>query len=181
MPYGLAKAVLNYLHLDVVVSLKYTVDAGCGNGIWGRAFQEVFGDDYIIDGVDIRLPTAPLPYSCFHHTDYLTWNPEMSPTLIIGNPPFRLIEQFVRHSWEISDYGGVICFLGRLEFLASRRRQEGLFAECPLNQVAVLTRRPSFFSTKGSKTTDAMDYAVFIWVAGESAPKAILDWLYWEY
>lgn len=181
-PYGLAKAALEHLSIDCVFSLKYTVDAGCGNGIWGKAFQEVFGDDYLIDGVDIEHPKEALPYSCFHLTDYTEWQPEIPPTLIIGNPPYNQMEQFVRHSWDIGDIGTYILFLCRLEFLASRRRQIGLYREMPPFYVTVLTRRPSFFQTKENlMTTDAMDYALFLWVVGSTDFHPTINWLYWEY
>jgi len=101
--------------------------------------------------------------------------------LIFGNPPYSLAEEFVRKSLELVDDGGYVFFLLRLAFLESKKRHFGLYAEHPLRRVYVLTRRPSFFTTKkDSKTVDALAYGMFLWQKGWKGTTE-LSHLYWEY
>lgn len=78
--------------------------------------------------------------------------------LIIGNPPFSQAERFVERGIELLRDDGVLCYLLRLGFMASRAREKLLTIYKP-RHVRVLTPRPSF--TGGG--TDSQEYALFYW------------------
>lgn len=183
-PYGLAhEALLCFQRDEHSMHNWHILDAGCGKGIWMDAANEVgsgFGGVY---GIDLE-PDPSLLYA--RKGDFLAHNAATMGLplfdLVMGNPPYSLMEEFVRHSLQDSlllDHGYVF-FMCRLEFLASKTRCYGLYAEHPLKRVYVLSRRPSFFSTNGRRTTDAQDYAMFLWQKGYTG-KTELSWLYWDY
>ena len=81
----------------------------------------------------------------------------MSLAPFVGNPPYRLAEEFVRKSIEISD--GLVAMLLRVGFLESAKRHP-FWSEFPPIALRILVERPSF-TPDGA--TDASAYAWFIW------------------
>lgn len=80
---------------------------------------------------------------------------------IIGNPPFRLAEEFVRTCVELArgwKRPAPTIMLLRLDFLGSEGRAE-MYAELGAPNVYVLPNRPSF-TGNGS---DSCDYAWLVW------------------
>lgn len=193
-PYGLAKAALETLLMDtlVVCGDDDVLDVGAGSGIWGDALLSTYQADFeqnTLTGIDIMDVKDDVhwyyksAYNKWYYEDYLTWSPTHHYDLIMGNPPYSLMEEFVRKSFEIVNSYGYIFFLGRLEFLASQKRYHGLWKDHPLHTLYVLSRRPSFFSTKeGRKTTDySQEYAMYLWQKDSNQNGTGLEWLYWEY
>lgn len=90
--------------------------------------------------------------------------------LAIGNPPYRLAEEFVRACLPIARQ---TVFLLRLGFLASAKRK-AFFAEHPPSSVHILSKRPSF--TANGKT-DGSEYAVFVWDREPPEYGPVLYWL----
>ena len=188
-PYELCRSALLDLKIDEQLSPNDILDAGAGQGIWGVAANQIFGKDKIaIQGVDIEWEDSPGGYVHWYHGDYLeyldydesVYDP-LQPDLVMGNPPYSLAEEFVRKSLGIVTKNGYVYFLLRLAFLESKKRHFGLFTEHPPKRVYVLSRRPSFFTTKeGRKTTDALSYAMFLWKEGWHG-KTELSWMYWNY
>lgn len=184
-PYGLAESALEYMSLRFPEP-SIVLDPGCGTGVWSIMAKELYGC-YTI-GVDLEKSTFPISIESridkFYLSDYTEWRPKINetPDWIVGNPPYGLMEEFIRHSFAIAPQAKVV-FLGRLEFLGSSKRAHDLFRNHPLTEVLVLPRRPSFFSVSGKgKTTDAMEYALYIWNGNRSVTaKPTLDWLDWEY
>lgn len=101
-----------------------------------------------------------------------TW-PRVLYDCVIGNPPYKYAEAFVRLSLEHTVEGGYVVFLLRLAFLEGQERGAGLWKEYPPKQVAVCSQRPSF---TGDGKTDATAYAVFVWQKGYSGSTS-LTWL----
>jgi len=159
----------------------YVLDPGCGTGNWGNAWN-FYNPSSMITGIDIEPNVKYLDCYCNYIVgDFLTDDFDGTNfEAIIGNPPYSLAEEFVRKSKTLLEQRGYIYFLLRLEFLASKKRHFGLFREFRPKKVYVLSRRPSFFSTTNGHTTDAMDYAMFLWQEGYTGD-TILDWLYWDY
>lgn len=156
------------------------MDAGSGNGVWGRQFKRIFWNNYSI-GVEIQDIPMPDVYAELHTKDFLELEYPPVIDLVYGNPPYSLAEEFVRHSYDLLAEGGYCYFLLRLAFLESKKRHFGLYKFWKPKRVYVLTKRPSFFSTKGNtKTTDATAYAMFLWQKGWTGD-TVLDWMYWEY
>lgn len=63
--------------------------------------------------------------------------------IICGNPPFSLAEEHLRLAFQMLRARGVVGFLLRLGFLASKKRAK-FFAAWPPKHVYVLASRPSF-------------------------------------
>jgi hypothetical protein len=75
--------------------------------------------------------------------------------VIITNPPYELAEDFAEQM--IGNDGATVCFLLRLNWLASTKRHQLLSHYIP--DIYVLPNRPSFTDSG----TDACDYAWFVW------------------
>ena len=78
--------------------------------------------------------------------------------IIIGNPPYSEAQEFIEHSFELLKENGILIFLLRTNFLASKKRFE-FWKMYPLSKLYVLSKRPSFTG----KGTDATSYSWFIW------------------
>jgi hypothetical protein len=97
--------------------------------------------------------------------DFLSARFDRGFDVIIGNPPYRLAEDFARRAVGLAP---VVVFLLRLNWLASAKRAEWMREHTP--SIYVLPNRPSF--TGGG--TDATDYAWFVWRKGVAPEVKIL-------
>lgn len=157
------------------VAPLYILDPGAGDGPWGVAAKERWPLCHLT-GVEIRrdVPRHPL-YDRWERFDYIKEARYYSGYhLVIGNPPYKHAESFVRAALAAVRPGGYVCFLLRLAFLESQARGAGLWQEHPPQQVAVCSKRPSF---TGDGKTDATAYAVFVWQANRSERSTSLTWL----
>lgn len=91
-----------------------------------------------------------------HDKDYFNYKPSTAVDLIITNPPFSLAEEFLRKS--ILEARNVI-YLLRINFLASKKRQQLWEDIGTPNKLLVLSARPSFTG----EGTDSQEYAWFCW------------------
>ena len=160
------------------------IDAGCGKGVWGKAFRRVFYENNFSVGYDPYIePEEGIYTGGYYKEDFLEATRSLGgQQLVYGNPPYSLAEEFVRKGLEFAS-DGYVFFLLRLAFLESKKRYFGLFKEHPPKRVYVLSRRPSFFSSDPEgkkKTTDAVSYALILWQSGWHG-KTELEWLYWNY
>lgn len=173
------------LRRQMVVAL----DVGCGTGIWGDAvkwmgyyntksglidFPHIYGID-----IEPNIDNSSNIWNLIFTGDFLKYKIP-GYNFIIGNPPYSLAEEFIRHSFELLEPGGYIYFLLRLSFLEGIARGKGLFKEFPIKKIYVCSRRPSFFSTNGKHTTDTLAYAMFLWKKDYHG-KTELGFLDWEY
>lgn len=179
-PYDLCYKYLS----DHVFSTNYQpliLDAGAGNGIWGKAAKAIAPRCTIV-GIDIerRVPTYVTEYDDWITGDYLDLDSHEKFDIIIGNPPYSLAERFVRKSLYLMKDVGSVHFLLPLAFLGSMKRSKGFFQDYPPSIVRVSSRRPSFFSVGGKKTTDAIEYAMYKWI-GDSSEYPSIRWFNWDY
>ena len=173
-PYELARAALDQLpYMNYPESV---LDAGCGSGVWGQAARDKWGYSFILDGVDIRDVGTPAGYSEVYQLDYVTEPVYGTYDVVIGNPPYKHAEEFVRNSLANIFDGGYVVFLLRLAFLEGQARMTGLWRQYPPLHVSVLGARPSF---TGNGKTDATAYAVYIWRKGYDY-ETTLSWLDWK-
>lgn len=151
------------------------LDPGAGSGVWGAiASNRLLKTD--VWGVELRNLEQPAEFdSWIACRDFLDWTPLYNTRfdLVIGNPPYSLAEEFIRHSFDLLAPGGQIVFLLRLAFLEGQARAKGLWTEHPPERVLVLPKRPSF---SGNGKTDAIAYAAFYWRDGFRGSPA-LGWL----
>jgi SAM-dependent methyltransferase len=177
---------------------KTVLDAGCGTGAILRAVGEALSEESLLIGVDksvhrVRQANEYEPYPDRDHfyelfdffdvgkggADTLVLPDDSDPTgegvcmadlpfdLVIANPPYSETEAFVSHALTI---GTTVCFLLRLNWLASKKR--AAFHRAHPADVFVLPKRPSF--TEDSRT-DATEYAWFVWGEGRGNRWFLLD------
>lgn len=154
------------------------LDPGCGDGVWGRAFKSLYPSAGVA-GVELRDIPYPAGYNELYRGDFLDLAIPNKYDAVIGNPPYKFAEEFVRKAHDCLWDRGVVVMLLRLAFLEGQARSRGLWKDYPPRRVAILSRRPSF---TGNGKTDATAYAVYVWVKSDSPPIApFLSWLEWDY
>jgi SAM-dependent methyltransferase len=188
-PIELCREVFSFFPVKLKISVpnKWTpavriLDTGCGTGVWGRALAEVAGnlDALSLFGIDIEnrfKDKDKYPYNEVVIADYFQHEFPFKFDLIVGNPPYKYAEEFVRASLSSLKDVGVLAFLLRTTFLNSQKRTLGLYKEYPPKTVYISGRRPSF---SGDGKTNAEDYCVIVWVKGYSG-KTRLKWFMWNY
>jgi SAM-dependent methyltransferase len=142
------------------------LDPGAGSGVWGQHCRTAW-PDATITGVELRSVAPASGYDVWRTDNFLTTPFKRRQTfdLIVGNPPFKLAESFVRRSLSLLAPGGTLIFLLRLAFLETQGRVRGLWRCAPPRHVAVYATRPSFLGN-GSRDTDGTAYAAFLWQQG---------------
>ena len=166
--------------------VKTALDPGMGNGVWGRALRP-WNYDAELTGVELAPPgkqcgwvhemTKPGMYDNIFIADFLDWETDKKFDLIMGNPPFKLVHEFVDKSLGLLEKNGQLVFLMRLAMLESQKRYKTWWTHSPIKKVFVSPRRISF---TGDGKSDDTAYAVFVWQEGWDA-KPILDWMWWDY
>jgi SAM-dependent methyltransferase len=167
--------------LSTLTSPRNVLDPGCGTGVWGQAAREIYSQVYI-DGVDIspQIEMGKI-YNAIFKQDFLEEKSKFNAPydLIVGNPPYRLAEEFIWKSHSLLRRNGDIIFLLRLNFLEGQKRGGGLWKEFPPSEVWVLSKRPSF---TGDRRTDATAYMLIKWCSGlRNKYPTQLYWLDWNY
>jgi hypothetical protein len=193
-PVDFCRAALGTLNMNY--DFGNVLDPGAGLGAWGKAVRELINvDDRFakanLVGVEMDENTYPDGdyYDEWFVEDYLKWKTKMKFDLIIGNPPYRQAEEFVRKSFELLKPGGIVLFLLRLSFLEGQKRGADLWREHVPYSVHVVSRRISF---TGNRRSDETAYALYRWEEpfshfpqGEGysyrARFPILNWLDWNY
>lgn len=189
-PIGFCRSALGTLKMNY--DFGNILDPGAGLGAWGKAIRELTSTDDRFEkahlvGVELDEGTYPDGeyYDEWFVEDYLTWETDMRFDLIIGNPPYKQAEEFVRKSFELLNEGGIVLFLLRLSFLEGQARGEGLWKEYPPWEVNVISRRISF---TGNRKSDETAYALYRWEQPTFDYPTIgithhpmLKWLDWDY
>src|SRR3989304_2322437 len=107
-PSEAARAALNLIDMDKVA---YVLDPGAGNGVWGTELKKINKYAYLY-GVEIQnLVPLKSVYDSWDTVDFLSWNNRFFTfDLIMGNPPYSLAEEFVRHSYSMLGKRGKILY-----------------------------------------------------------------------
>lgn len=161
-PTPAAVAVDALEHLPSDFKPECVLDPGAGTGVWGRAARQLWPTT-TITGVDLRPVARPAAYNFWFNEDFLLTDSAPAFDLVVGNPPYKYTEQFVRHSMSLLENGGYLVFLLRLSFLEGQSRQRGLWRHYPPRRVVVCSKRVSFTD---DGRTNATAYAYFIWQRG---------------
>jgi len=161
------------------------MDAGAGTGIWGKVLrhQHLKNKSLQLWGVDIQSFPHPSEYDYWlSNVDFLSEQGNLLITdksfdVVMGNPPYKFAEKFVKRSLDLTKRGGYVIMLTRLSFLESIGRATGLFDYYTPARVTVLARRPSFHL---DRKTGSLAYCVITWQK-DSYDETHLDWLLWNY
>lgn len=143
------------------------LDPGCGEGIFLDACRTAFPVTTFLDGEELdpeRAQEAREKGYTVETVDTLTHDERAHYHLIVGNPPFRLADEFIRTLYEHLDPAhGVLAFLLRLNYLGGQQRYEDLWQEIQPARVYVLPARPGFIRTgPKSGNTDATEYMLAV-------------------
>lgn len=176
-PSALCVAALNLL--PKYFTPRRVLDPGAGAGVWGEVARARWSEAYMV-GVELRDDATPnAAYDDWQTGDFMLYGGS-GYDLVIGNPPYKYAEKFIRLSNEMLAPGGWIVFLLRLAFLEGQDRGAGLWREMPPQSVHVLSRRPSFITSGAKKgNTDATAYAVYVWRKPHNDQTTLL-WLDWN-
>lgn len=173
-------ATVKYFHLDFKDDIR-VLDPGAGTGVWGRVYRK-FNWDADIWGVDIDPRHTPdleiSAYDAWTEGDFLEWFGDFSLfenvsfDLIIGNPPFKQAEEFVRIALHRLTPRGRLVFLLPLDFLGSQKRAKGLFKEHPPSKVIISSRRIQF-----AGKSPPNNHALYVWDNSKDYECPIIQWM----
>lgn len=200
-PLGCAIASVEWLRDVYGLNPRTVLDPGSGTGVWGKAVKKVYPDS-ILTGIELdpkfENPGDYLVWRNMNFLDYIgpdlvTAESKAHYDLIIGNPPYKLADEFISKSLSLVRQNDasrcwVIAFLLKLSYLGSQYRGKDLFVNNPPLDVVVYSRRPSF---SGNGKTDGSEYGFFVWSNYpdwarwylEISPDTTttLSWLDWDY
>jgi methylase of polypeptide subunit release factors len=158
----------------------YVLDPGSGTGhIAHRVALRAPNAD--IRGVELDPMLVDIARStraqtiAFECHDWLTWQADGTPDLIIGNPPYgpvsdrNLAEKFIRKALAVAGKKGRVAMLLRANFLIPKTRR-ALREDFGLPDFLALEKRPSF----NGSGTDATDYAWHVWGPKSSGKWSVL-------
>lgn len=148
----------------VHTAVNRCLDIGAGDGRWGKVLHETQPMAHLT-GVELEDQPDPGFDSWYGKTDFLEWGEKSTNQmtdgfdLIVSNPPYFIAEPIIRVAWELLVPGGQMIMLLRLAFQASIGRYENLWNDIWPEEVAVCSRRPSFYGGG----TNGTDYGLFFW------------------
>lgn len=141
-------------HKNLNLDAAIIIDPGAGKGIFGNVIRSMYEGSHII-GIEKYVPEDAdySNYSYVFNNDYLNVNGICADPhyyqdhYVIGNPPYKLAEEFFWHSYNLikTQANASIIFLLRLGFLESQCRYETMWSKgYKPYEVTVLNTRPSF-------------------------------------
>jgi hypothetical protein len=122
------------------------------NAFWGVSASDV--RDVLPDGIDVK-------YEDFLKRTDVEKKYHETFDIIATNPPFVHGLDFWERSTELLAPGGVLAFVVKTSFLATKARSER-FVDWPPAEVHILYPRPSF--TSDSRTDIAQEYCAVFWL-----------------
>lgn len=146
------------------VSDRVWLEPGAGDGRIARSVKAMHGGIWHLSECRATERANLAPIGMVTIGDFLADEPNPAwrgTDVVIGNPPYKHAEAFIRRACEVAPDAEVV-FLLRLNFLASIERVP-LWRDCGMPDVFVLPNRPSF---TGDGKSDGCEYAWFAWGPG---------------
>jgi hypothetical protein len=145
-------------------------EPACGDGAISKVFAEAGHDVVSTDLFDRGFGES--------RVDFLMEHKLLAPE-IVTNPPFKLAEQFLRHSLQLG--ATKVAMLLRLAWLEGTERK-AMFESTPIARVLVASRRISMArggTDDGKGGGSMIAFAWFVWDASHTgAPE--LGWFDWK-
>lgn len=166
-PPDLAQLICEQLREDFLPAPTSILEPGCGEGFFLDAFRNVWPFSKRV-GVELNPELVELAAAKGHSVVARDVLEDGSvPTgwdAIIGNPPFKHADEFIRLLTPKLSSGGVLAFLLRLNFLGGQARFRSLWSQGERlpTHIYVLPARPGF--TPDGRT-DSIEYMVAVWTA----------------
>jgi len=175
-PKEFAESAVTQLYLDLVIPdgfiLRY-LDVGCGDGVWGRAVKGIT-PSAVVDGIDIKVREGQDIYNNIFIGDYLNTRIEKYD-IILGNPPFSLMMDFISKSLELAD---IVAFLLPVNFLESQKRYQSYFSGLYKPTYVYQSVQRINFTGKSNPN----QYIFVVWSIDQNyrGEDTILRWLDWR-
>jgi hypothetical protein len=135
------------------------LEPACGRGHMSVALAEYFGDVTSYDVFDYGFGRIADFLKAKHDNQSFDW--------VITNPPFKLAEEFIKHSMKIARHG--VAMLTRTVFIESVGRYERLFMPNPPSAFAQFTERvPMVKGRIDKKASTATGYGWLVWEKGNA-------------
>lgn len=147
-PYTVAMLMCN----RIIEPMK-TIDIGCGDGVFGLAFNDIH--HYKVDGIDIVDRGKNHIYDNFYLADCTNFD-YSSYNLAIGNPPYYCATELVIDLLQNDKVANVI-FLLPLSFQESAIRNNEIYSKGFLKSIHVLGRVSFYENGK----TDNTAYGIY--------------------
>ena len=132
-PQFATRAVCDFLAARHVIGGQVVREPAAGGGHMADVLAEYFGDVLASDCKEYGR--------YYERANYLT-TPMPTTEWVITNPPFALAERFIVKALDEASVG--VAMLCRLQFLETKGRYYGLFAERPPTDVMVFSSRLQF-------------------------------------
>lgn len=150
---------------DLPLNLNYILEPSAGEGHISEVLKEYFPQSNVISR-DIE----DRGYSSFDKIEnFLESDTTELFDLIMTNPPFKLIKEFIEHGNKKLNNGGQLILFAKLQLLESVSRRE-LFEKMPPKYVYVHSKRVPVWRDgqkinpkTGKKWATTMAFAWFVW------------------
>jgi hypothetical protein len=147
------RALCEYVIKDCLPFAGTCLEPACGRGYMAEALKDYFGKVRASDVFDYGYGKQ---YDFAERTMQHDW--------VITNPPFRLAEDLVLHSFDLAIQG--VAILARTSFLESVHRYNAIYNNQPPAIVAQFVERvPMFKGRLDPHGSTATSYAWFVWLA----------------
>jgi len=150
------------------------LEPGCGSGTWLPGIRQAWPDATVL-GVERNPDLADYSRArgfTVEQRDLLEG--ELGRyDLIVGNPPYKYLDELLPMLLSCLNPGGVLAFLVRLNYLEGQDRYESFWRIHKASLLWALPSRPGF-TPNGA--TDGTGYGVMCWVKGYDGP-TVLDHL----
>lgn len=162
--------------VDILKGVTSVLEPSAGEGNIVNALR-YNGFDHHITAVELQdryIPKLRLTRpDALINGDFLCMDKSILGTfdLVIINPPFSLVEEFVEHSLDLLNDGGQVIVLMRLVHLVGVQRGKFMRRNRPSN-IYLMCHRPSF--TGGQ--SDIGGYAWVRW-SGDGSDQTYTDWI----
>jgi hypothetical protein len=135
-------------------------EPACGDGAISRVLED---HGFTVKSTDLNYRGYGVGNRDFLH-EFPAFNEDANPTNIITNPPFKLAEEFIWKSLEMTaDNGGKVAMLCKLQFLEGIKRKK-MFEATPLARVHVFSKRITMWRNGEAKPSSSMiAFAWFVW------------------
>lgn len=163
------------------------LDAGAGTGVWGEVAAQKWPHAFLVaseldprhaEGFTVDQNNQILPtntaYREWHKGDFLRfphfsdiewWRRPGQYDLVMSNPPFNQVTDFVRMACFMANPdGGRVVMILRLAILESQTRAKDFWPYYPPESITIFSKRPSF--TGNGKTDSKTAYAAVVWRNG---------------
>lgn len=152
--------------LKEMAPLISAYDPACGQGHMMQVFSEyghsrVVGSDFSAKQL-LKARERLGPDAKLYHEDYVSpFLPPEQADMIVSNPPYKYLNEFVTKSLDEASYGvGMLC---RIQALEGEKRLTKIFGPRPPTQIAFFSNRIPFKTGAVVQKAPKMFFHIWLW------------------